>query len=230
MPRVFPVSVSKFLCSLSRVLLPRLYSRGPSSSALLFLVGPSSSALLSRSFFIGSALSRGSFFIGSRGVPNERLYFSFSSAPRRLFDAPSDGNLRDRRGCVGQFNSLPSSPLLHRLPSLHHRFLLSRRLSPPSFSAPPSHLLCSGRIVSALARVVVRSAIRSSPLRSGQKQMNETLTPPTTLPTPALDAKDVYRQRMYELEDEEQTNLPLQQEWIDALSDTHPLSRPDRDN
>ncbi|KAK9138428.1 hypothetical protein Sjap_009022 [Stephania japonica] len=58
----------------------------------------------------------------------------------------------------------------------------------------------------------------------------ETLTPPTAVPTPALDAKDVYRLRMYEPEDDEETNLPLQQEWIDALSDTHPLPRPDRDN
>ncbi|KAK9144926.1 hypothetical protein Sjap_004829 [Stephania japonica] len=58
----------------------------------------------------------------------------------------------------------------------------------------------------------------------------ETLTPPTAVPTPALDANDVYRPRMYEPEDEEKTNLPLQQEWIDALSDTHPLPRPDRDN
>ncbi|KAK9110126.1 hypothetical protein Sjap_018186 [Stephania japonica] len=41
-------------------------------------------------------------------------------------------------------------------------------LSPPSFSAPPSHLLCSASIVSGLARVVVHSANRSSPLRSGQ--------------------------------------------------------------
>ncbi|KAK9095968.1 hypothetical protein Sjap_021465 [Stephania japonica] len=58
----------------------------------------------------------------------------------------------------------------------------------------------------------------------------ETLTPPTAVPTPALDANDVYLLRMYEPEDEEETNLPLQQEWIDALSDTHPLPRPDRDN
>ncbi|KAK9084680.1 hypothetical protein Sjap_025091 [Stephania japonica] len=58
----------------------------------------------------------------------------------------------------------------------------------------------------------------------------ETLTPPTAVPTPALDANDVYRPRMYEPEDEEQTNLPLQQEWIYALSDTYPLPRPDRDN
>ncbi|KAK9116820.1 hypothetical protein Sjap_015767 [Stephania japonica] len=57
----------------------------------------------------------------------------------------------------------------------------------------------------------------------------ETLTPPTAVPTPALDANDVYRPRMYEPEDEEEMNLPLQQEWIDALSDTHPLPRPDRD-
>ncbi|KAK9144510.1 hypothetical protein Sjap_004413 [Stephania japonica] len=47
---------------------------------------------------------------------------------------------------------------------------------------------------------------------------------------PTLDANDVYRPRMYEPENEEETNLPLQQEWIDALSDTHPLPRPDRDN
>ncbi|KAK9108878.1 hypothetical protein Sjap_016938 [Stephania japonica] len=58
----------------------------------------------------------------------------------------------------------------------------------------------------------------------------ETLTPPTAVPTPALDANDVYRPRMYEPKDEEETNLPLRQEWIDALSDTHPLPRPDRDN
>ncbi|KAK9145559.1 hypothetical protein Sjap_005462 [Stephania japonica] len=58
----------------------------------------------------------------------------------------------------------------------------------------------------------------------------ETLTPPTAVLTPALDANDVYRPRMYEPEDEEEKNLPLQQEWIDALSDTHPLPRPDRDN
>ncbi|KAK9145145.1 hypothetical protein Sjap_005048 [Stephania japonica] len=58
----------------------------------------------------------------------------------------------------------------------------------------------------------------------------ENLTPPTAVPTPALDVNDVYRPRMYEPEDEEETNLPLQQEWIDALSDTHPLPRPDRDN
>ncbi|KAK9155217.1 hypothetical protein Sjap_002697 [Stephania japonica] len=38
----------------------------------------------------------------------------------------------------------------------------------------------------------------------------ETLTPPTAVPTPALDANDVYRPRMYEPEDEEETNLPLQ--------------------
>ncbi|KAK9130401.1 hypothetical protein Sjap_010888 [Stephania japonica] len=58
----------------------------------------------------------------------------------------------------------------------------------------------------------------------------ETLTPPTAVPTPALDANDVYHPTMYEPEDKEQTNLaPLQQEWIDAFSDTHPLSRPDRD-
>ncbi|KAK9091119.1 hypothetical protein Sjap_024296 [Stephania japonica] len=58
----------------------------------------------------------------------------------------------------------------------------------------------------------------------------KTLTLPTVVPTPALDANDVYHPRMYEPEDEEETNLPLQQEWIDALSDTHPLPRPDRDN
>ncbi|KAK9090957.1 hypothetical protein Sjap_024134 [Stephania japonica] len=52
----------------------------------------------------------------------------------------------------------------------------------------------------------------------------ETLTPVTAVPTPALDANDVYHPRMYEPEDEENTNLtPLQQEWIDAFSDTHPL-------
>ncbi|KAK9138600.1 hypothetical protein Sjap_009194 [Stephania japonica] len=50
------------------------------------------------------------------------------------------------------------------------------------------------------------------------------------VPTRALDANDVYHQRMYEPKNEEQTNLaPLQQEWIDAFSDTHPLLRPDRD-
>ncbi|KAK9131241.1 hypothetical protein Sjap_011728 [Stephania japonica] len=58
----------------------------------------------------------------------------------------------------------------------------------------------------------------------------ETLTPPTVVPTPALDANDIYRPRMYEPEDEEETNLPLRQEWVDALSDTHPLPRPDKDN
>ncbi|KAK9145297.1 hypothetical protein Sjap_005200 [Stephania japonica] len=58
----------------------------------------------------------------------------------------------------------------------------------------------------------------------------ETLTPPTAVPTLALDANDVYHPRMYEPEDEEQTNLPLQQEWIDELFDTYPLPRPDRDN
>ncbi|KAK9091033.1 hypothetical protein Sjap_024210 [Stephania japonica] len=58
----------------------------------------------------------------------------------------------------------------------------------------------------------------------------ETLTPSTAVPTPTLDANDVYGPRMYEPENEEQTNLPLQQQWIDALSDTHPLPRPDRDN
>ncbi|KAK9123603.1 hypothetical protein Sjap_013205 [Stephania japonica] len=58
----------------------------------------------------------------------------------------------------------------------------------------------------------------------------ETLTPPTAVPAPALDSNDVYRPRMYEPEDEEEMNLPLQQEWIDALSDTHPLPQPDRDN
>ncbi|KAK9124035.1 hypothetical protein Sjap_013637 [Stephania japonica] len=52
----------------------------------------------------------------------------------------------------------------------------------------------------------------------------ETLTPPTTVPTPSLDANDVYRPRMYEPENEEETNLPLQQEWIDALSDTSPTT------
>ncbi|KAK9130714.1 hypothetical protein Sjap_011201 [Stephania japonica] len=58
----------------------------------------------------------------------------------------------------------------------------------------------------------------------------ETLTPPMVVPTPALDANDVYHPRMYNLEDEEQTNLaPLQQEWIDAFFDTHPLPRPNRD-
>ncbi|KAK9123071.1 hypothetical protein Sjap_012673 [Stephania japonica] len=58
----------------------------------------------------------------------------------------------------------------------------------------------------------------------------ETLTPPMAVPTPTLDANDVYHPRMYEPEDEEQTNFaPLQQEWIDAFSDTHPLPRPDRD-
>ncbi|KAK9115576.1 hypothetical protein Sjap_014523 [Stephania japonica] len=41
-------------------------------------------------------------------------------------------------------------------------------LSPPSFSALPSHLLCSASIVSAPARFVVRSAIRSSVVRSSQ--------------------------------------------------------------
>ncbi|KAK9096647.1 hypothetical protein Sjap_022144 [Stephania japonica] len=59
---------------------------------------------------------------------------------------------------------------------------------------------------------------------------HETLTPSTTVPTPALDANDVYRPRMYEPDDEEEMNLSLQQEWIDALSDTHPLPRPDKDN
>ncbi|KAK9096535.1 hypothetical protein Sjap_022032 [Stephania japonica] len=54
--------------------------------------------------------------------------------------------------------------------------------------------------------------------------------PPPPRPSPALDANDVYRSRMYEPEDEEETDLPLQQEWIDALSDTHPLPQPDRDN
>ncbi|KAK9123552.1 hypothetical protein Sjap_013154 [Stephania japonica] len=58
----------------------------------------------------------------------------------------------------------------------------------------------------------------------------ETPTPPTTVPTQALDANDVYNPRMYEPEDEKQTNIgPLQQEWIDAFFDTHPLPRPDRD-
>ncbi|KAK9102114.1 hypothetical protein Sjap_019368 [Stephania japonica] len=57
----------------------------------------------------------------------------------------------------------------------------------------------------------------------------ETLTPPTAVPTPALDVNYLYHPRMYEPEDEEQTNLPLQQEWIDAFSDTHPLPRLDRD-
>ncbi|KAK9110165.1 hypothetical protein Sjap_018225 [Stephania japonica] len=52
----------------------------------------------------------------------------------------------------------------------------------------------------------------------------ETLTPPTAVPTPALDANDVYHPRMYEPEDEEQTNLPLQQEWIDAFFDTSPTT------
>ncbi|KAK9090232.1 hypothetical protein Sjap_023409 [Stephania japonica] len=52
----------------------------------------------------------------------------------------------------------------------------------------------------------------------------ETLTPPMAVPTPGLDANDVYHPRMYEPEDEEQTNLPLQQKWIDAFSDIHPLS------
>ncbi|KAK9090809.1 hypothetical protein Sjap_023986 [Stephania japonica] len=46
---------------------------------------------------------------------------------------------------------------------------------------------------------------------------HETLTPPTVVPTPALDANDVYHPRMYEPKDKEQTNLPLQQEWINAL-------------
>ncbi|KAK9144539.1 hypothetical protein Sjap_004442 [Stephania japonica] len=45
----------------------------------------------------------------------------------------------------------------------------------------------------------------------------ETLTPPTVVPTLTLDANDIYHPRMYEPEDEEQTNLPLQQEWIDAF-------------
>ncbi|KAK9085500.1 hypothetical protein Sjap_025911 [Stephania japonica] len=41
----------------------------------------------------------------------------------------------------------------------------------------------------------------------------ETLTPPTAVPTLALDANDVYHPRMYEPEDEKQMNLaPLQQE------------------
>ncbi|KAK9110246.1 hypothetical protein Sjap_018306 [Stephania japonica] len=58
----------------------------------------------------------------------------------------------------------------------------------------------------------------------------ETFTPPTAVPTLTLDANDVYHPRMYELEDEEQMNLaPLQQEWINAFFDTHPLPRPDRD-
>ncbi|KAK9085661.1 hypothetical protein Sjap_026072 [Stephania japonica] len=58
----------------------------------------------------------------------------------------------------------------------------------------------------------------------------ETPTPVMVVPTLALDANDVYHLRMYEPEDEEQTNLaPLQQEWIDAFSDTHPLPRPNRD-
>ncbi|KAK9123613.1 hypothetical protein Sjap_013215 [Stephania japonica] len=52
----------------------------------------------------------------------------------------------------------------------------------------------------------------------------ENLTPSTAVPTQALDANDVYHPRMYEPKDEEQTNLvPLQQEWIDAFFDTHPL-------
>ncbi|KAK9130971.1 hypothetical protein Sjap_011458 [Stephania japonica] len=37
----------------------------------------------------------------------------------------------------------------------------------------------------------------------------ETLTPPTAVSTPALDANDVYHLRMYETKYEEQTNLPL---------------------
>ncbi|KAK9154721.1 hypothetical protein Sjap_002201 [Stephania japonica] len=73
-----------------------------------------------------------------------------------------------------------------------------------------------------------RSRLRPPPPPRPSHQ--ETLTPPTVVPTPALDADDVYRPRMYEPEDEKETNLPLQQEWIDALSDTHPLPRPDRDN
>ncbi|KAK9103136.1 hypothetical protein Sjap_020390 [Stephania japonica] len=58
---------------------------------------------------------------------------------------------------------------------------------------------------------------------------HKTLTPPMAVPTPALDANDVYHPKMYEPEDEEQTNLPLQQEWIDAFFDTHPLPCLDRD-
>ncbi|KAK9145276.1 hypothetical protein Sjap_005179 [Stephania japonica] len=72
--------------------------------------------------------------------------------------------------------------------------------------------------------------LRPRPRPRPRPSHQETLTPPTVVPTPALDANDVYRPRMYEPEDEEQTNLPLQQEWIDALSDTHPLPRPDKDN
>ncbi|KAK9110174.1 hypothetical protein Sjap_018234 [Stephania japonica] len=235
------------LCSLSRVLLHRLYSLSPGSFFIdSALAGPSSVALLSR-VLLYRLCSRGSFFIGSRGVPGERLCFSFSSSSRRLFDAPSDRNRRDGRGCVGQFNAPPSFPLLHRLPYLHHRFLLSRCLSLHHCS-----LLCR-RISFTLAALSLRRlglspALPSALLRFAPLQLvtllfsfsilksipwhshQETLTPPTVVPTPALDANDVYRPRMYKPEDEEQTNLPLQQEWIDALSDTHPLPRPDRDN
>ncbi|KAK9137361.1 hypothetical protein Sjap_007955 [Stephania japonica] len=76
----------------------------------------------------------------------------------------------------------------------------------------------------------LRPRPRPRPRPPPRSSHQETLTPPMMVPTLALDANDVYRPRMYEPEDEEETNLPLQQEWIDALSDIHPLPRPDRDN
>ncbi|KAK9155117.1 hypothetical protein Sjap_002597 [Stephania japonica] len=141
---------------------------------------------------------------------------------------------------AGATHDSPSSSIHPSTPSSAPRHLLNVEM--PHAPAPPPEL--TGKRDVPRIRIIMKNGSMGSgypgassshpppppPPPPPRPSHQETLTPATAVPTPALDANDVYHPRMYEPEDEEQMNLaPLQQEWIDAFSDRNPLPRPDKD-